>query len=258
MFRVIVATVFSISLFTISAFALDAAAFQGKGCMGECAGCHTLNKDEASKLLKTEKFKATITDIKGAPVKGIWEVEITRDGKAFKVYVDFGKKYLMQGLSFMPIEQIGERPPLKKVDLKDIPLEKAIVMGDPEAEKRIIVFDDPECSYCAKLHKEIKKILSERKDVVFYLKLFPLPSHPGAYGKSKAIVCARSVEMLDDAFAGKKLPEATCETDEVDNNLALGKKLGIHGTPAIIFPDGRLLPGYVPAEALLELLDKKE
>ncbi|MFQ5480204.1 MAG: DsbC family protein [Thermodesulfobacteriota bacterium] len=258
MFRVLISTVFLICLFSISAFAIDAGAFEGKGCMGDCAGCHTLDKAEASKLLKTEKFKARITDIKSAPVKGLWEVEITRDGKNFKVYVDFGKKYLMQGVSFLPIDKIGERPPLKKVNLKDIPLDEAVVMGDPKAKTKIIVFDDPECPYCAKLHKEIKKVLKDRKDIAFYIKLFPLPIHPDAYGVSKSIVCARSAAMLDDAFAGKKPAPATCETDEIDNNLKLGEKLGIHGTPGIIFPDGRLLPGYVPAEVLLEMIDKKQ
>jgi len=256
MLRLIFSIVLFLCFFSISAFAAPASAFQGEGCMGDCAGCHSLDKAEASKLLKTDKLQAKVTDIKSAPVKGLWEVEITRDGKLFTVYVDFGKKFLMQNVSFMPIKSIGKRPPLKKVSFADIPLEGAIVMGDPKAKHKIIVFDDPECPYCAKLHKEIKKIVSERKDVAFYIKLFPLAIHPDSYGKSKAIVCAKSVKLLDDAFAGKKLAEATCETDEIDNNIKLGQKLGIHGTPGIVFPDGRLLPGFVPSEVLLELLDK--
>ncbi len=255
MFRLALSTALFICLFSISAFAAPASAFQGKGCMGDCAACHSLDKAEANKILKTDKFNAKVTDIKSAPVKGLWEVEITKGGNTFNVYVDFGKKYLMQNVSFIPLEKIGKRPPLKKISLSDIPLDKAIVFGNPRAKNRIIVFDDPQCPYCAKLHKEIKKIIRERKDVAFYIKLFPLPSHPHSYGMSKAISCAGSTKMLDDAFAGKKLPEPSCETDEIDNNLKLGKKLGIHGTPGIIFPDGRLLPGYVPAEVLLDMLD---
>lgn len=255
MFRLIFSAVLFISILSISAFATDASAFQGKGCMGDCVGCHSLDKAEAAKILKTDKFGAKVTDIKSAPVKGLWEVEITRGGKTFDVYVDFGKKYLMQNVSFVSLDSIGKRPPLKKVSLKDIPLDNAIVVGNPKAKHKIIVFDDPDCPYCAKLHKEIKKIVSERSDVAFYIKLFPLPIHPDSYNKSKAIVCAHSAKMLEDAFAGKKLPEPTCETDEIDNNLLLGEKLGIHGTPGIIFPDGRLLPGFVPAEVLLELID---
>ncbi len=260
MSRIFISMVFFISFLSISVFSIDAGAFQGQGCAGECADCHTLDKAEASKLLKTKSFNAKITDIKSAPVKGLWQVEITRDGKHFKVYVDFAKKYLMQNVSFMSIDKIGKRPELKKVVFKDIPLDEAIVFGDPKAKIKVIVFDDPKCPYCAKLHKEIKKIIKERKDIAFYIKLFPLPIHPDAYGISKSIVCARSASMLDDAFAGKVPPPApaSCKTDEIDNNLKLGDKLGIHGTPGIIFPDGRLLPGYVPAKVLLEMIDKKQ
>ncbi len=88
--------------------------------------------------------------------------------------------------------------------------------------------------------------------------MFPLPMHKDAYEKSKAIACGKSLKLLDDAFAGKKLPKPDCDAKEVDNNLKLGAELGIKGTPAIIFPDGRLLPGYVDADALLGLLDKPE
>ncbi len=258
MFKLVFSTVVFICLLSISVLSSTATAFQGKGCMGDCKGCHTLTNAEASKLLKTKKFKARITDIKGAPVKGIWEVSIKKGGKNFTVYVDFGKKYLMQSVSFMPLDKIGKTPELKKVSLKDIPLEGAILIGDAKAKKKVIVFDDPECPYCKKLHKEIKKIVSKRRDIAFYIKLFPLPIHPDAYGQSKAIVCAKSAAMLDDAFAGKKLAPATCDTDEIDNNLELGKKLGINGTPAIIFPDGRLLPGFVTEDVLIELIDKAD
>ena len=31
-------------------------------------------------------------------------------------------------------------------------------------------------------------------------------------------------------------------------------QLGVQGTPAIVLPDGRLVPGYVPAERLAAML----
>ncbi len=234
-----------------------AEAFQGPGCAGTCADCHTLSKQDAGKLLKTDKFKAEIKDVRSGPIKGLWEVELTQGDKSFLVYIDFAKKHLVEG-KFTPLEEIGKSAELKKIDLKKIPLEGAVVMGNPKAEKKIIVFDDPDCPYCKKLHEEIRVILKKRKDVAFYIKMFPLPMHKDAYEKSKAIACGKSLKLLDDAFAGKKLPKPDCDAKEVDNNLKLGAELGIKGTPAIIFPDGRLLPGYVDADALLGLLDKPE
>jgi len=35
----------------------------------------------------------------------------------------------------------------------------------------------------------MKKVVSERKDIAFYIILYPLPMHKEAYGKSKAIIC---------------------------------------------------------------------
>lgn len=233
----------------------NAFAFQGQGCGQDCKSCHTLTKDEAKKLIKADKFNADVSDIKMSPVKGLWEVEVTKEGQKFNIYIDFAKKYLVEG-KFTPLEQVGKPPELKKVDLFKIPLTDAVIMGNPMAAKKIIVFDDPDCPYCKKLHEEIKKILETRKDIAFYIKLFPLDIHPEAYEKSKTIICnKKSAKLLDDAFAGKKLPKSICETKEVDETIKLGKSLGITGTPTIIFPDGRLLPGYMEGPALLKMLE---
>lgn len=254
--RLIVLTVL-FATYVLSTPPSAVSAFQGPGCMGSCTDCHSLNKEEAAKLLKTDKFKAVVKDIRMSPVKGLWEVEITQGDKTFIVYMDFAKKFLVEG-RFTAIEKLGESAPLKKVDLSKIPLDNAVVLGDRNAAKKVIVFDDPECPYCAKLHQEIKKILETRKDVAFYIKMYPLAIHPDAYEKSKAIVCSKSAKLLDDAFAGKKLPKADCETKELDNNIKLAAELEIRGTPALIFPDGRLFPGYAPAETLLGILDNPQ
>jgi len=238
--------------------AAPARAFEGPGCMGSCTDCHTLTTEEAGRLLKVERFKAEIKDIRISPVKGIWEVEVVQAGKSFPIYIDFAKQYLIEGVRFTALEQLGESAPLQKIDLGRIPLDKAVVMGNPKAAKKVIVFDDPDCPYCAKLHEEIKKIIKKRKDIAFYIKLYPLAMHPEAYEKSRAIVCAGTAKALEDAFAKKELPPANCETGEMDANIKLAEELGIKGTPGIILPDGRLVPGYLPEEALLGLIDNPQ
>ena len=248
-----------LAVVTLLLVAAPSYGFEGKsctsnqGCRGECTKCHSLTKDEASKLIKAEKFRAKVIAIKTAPVKGLWQIEVEREGRKFIVYVDFAKKYLVEG-RFTPLEDLG-KPVFKKVDIKDIPTEDAILLGSRKAKHKIIIFDDPDCPYCKKLHGELKKIVKRRKDVAFLIKMYPLPVHPEAYDKSLAIVCKKSLKLLDDAFAGKKLPKPDCKTDVVDNNIKLAKRLGITGTPAIILPDGRLIPGYVDADTLLEILD---
>jgi thiol:disulfide interchange protein DsbC len=103
----------------------------------------------------------------------------------------------------------------------------------------------------------MKKIVKERKDIVFYIKLYPLPMHKEAHAKAKAIVCEKSMSLLEDAFERKTLPAPKCETTVIDDNVKLAQKLGITGTPAIIMPDGRLIPGYLEADALIKQIENK-
>jgi len=100
----------------------------------------------------------------------------------------------------------------------------------------------------------MKKVIEERKDVAFYIKLFPLKIHPGAYEKSKAIVCENSLTLLEDAFDKKPLPAPKCETPVIDENMKLAEKLGISGAPVLILPDGKIIQGYRDAKVLISII----
>lgn len=235
-------------------------AFTGEGmvgCVGECTTCHNLSKDEAAKYLKTEQFNATITGIEMSPVKGLWQVNMTQNGKPVKVYIDFAKEFLIQA-NFAPLDSIGEPQKLKIIDTSKIPLDDAILIGNKNAKNKIIVFDDPDCPYCAKLHEEIKKIVKTRQDIAFYIKMFPLPSHKDAYRKSQAIVCGKSLDLLEKAFNKEKVPDPTCQTTVVDQTVALGATIGIGATPSIILPDGRLISGYVDGDVLINIMETEQ
>lgn len=101
----------------------------------------------------------------------------------------------------------------------------------------------------------MKKAVKEREDIAFYIKLFPVQGDPESFAKSEAIVCAGSLKLLEDAFDGKHIPEASCDTTAVEENIRLAGKLGITGTPTIVLPDGGLLPGYKDAETLVRYVE---
>jgi thiol:disulfide interchange protein DsbC len=119
----------------------------------------------------------------------------------------------------------------------------------------VIVFTDPECPFCKKLHAELKEVVGRRSDIAFLIKLYPLKMHPNAYGISKSIVCTGSMELLELSFAGKPVPPATCETSAVDRTLALAEELGIRSTPTLVLPDGLVMPGYKKADDIIKVLD---
>jgi len=103
----------------------------------------------------------------------------------------------------------------------------------------------------------MEKVIEKRRDIAFYIKLFPLSSHKDAYWKSKSIVCKMSLKLLEDCYAKKDIEKTDCDTKEVDETIKLAESLGITATPTIILPDGRLRTGAIPENDLINLIDGK-
>ena len=132
------------------------------------------------------------------------------------------------------------------MDVASIPVQDAIRMGSPSAKKTVIVLSDPTCRFCRMLHGEIKKAVAKDADVAFLVMPYPREkSDKATYRKCLAVVCSKSVKLLDDAYAGKELPEAVCKTAAVDETIRLAERLRIEGTPTMILPDGRMISGYM-------------
>jgi thiol:disulfide interchange protein DsbC len=223
-----------------------------------CADCHKLTVDEAQTLLKGLVEK--VLHVEPSPVPGLWVVDVERGNQKGPLYIDYSKKFLFSG-TLMNLETkqdfTKERyVELNRVDPSSIPLGDAVVVGDPAAAIKVIVFDDPECPYCKKLQPAMNEVVKERKDVAFFIKMLPLKIHPNAREKAKAIVCAKSLQLLEDSLAGKSIPAPSCETDQIEKNEALAAQLGVRSTPTLIFPDGRVIPGYKPADQILAELTR--
>jgi thiol:disulfide interchange protein DsbC len=252
LFTTMLATMFLLNLSSSApAFQKDAGAAKG------CSECHKLTKEEAGKLLG--KVVDNVVGIVPGPFPGIWEVDVSRDGKTYPIYLDYSLKYLFNGqlirLGNMA-NLTGERyADLNRVDVDSIPLKDAIRIGSSSARKKVIVLSDPTCPHCVKLHGEIRKAAAKDADVAFFVMPYPRNrGDKGTYAKCQTVVCSKSEKILDDAFAGKELPPAGCKTDAVDETMRLADRLKIQGTPTMILPDGRMIGGFMEAEALLALL----
>jgi len=219
------------------------------GCGGDCKDCHKLEKKDAEKILRKVLPAGNVLDVKLSPIGGLWQLDVEAGGKRGSLYLDFSQKHLING-QIIPLEAM-------KVNFSKVPLKDAIVMGPKTAKKKVVVFTDPDCPFCKKLHEEIKQVLAMRTDVAFYIMPFPLPMHKDAYKKVQAILCEKSLALLDDAFAGKTLTEPACPNELVEKNIALAKELGFSGTPMLVRDDGTVLSGYRPAEQLSEWINAK-
>lgn len=232
------------------------------GCAaGECRDCHSLERKEVAALLKIQE--KDIINLSLSEVPGLWEVEIAQKGQTFPLLIDFSKEFVVQGRAMRVAPPKDPKkaapPPPKVIDIKQIPLDDALLIGKPGATRKIIVFDDPECQFCSALQPEMQSVVKNNPDVAFLIKMFPLTKiHPNAYEKARAIVCAKSVSMLEDSLAGKPVPPPLCDTDQVKRNLELGRTLGINSTPTLIMPDGRVSPGSKTAGDIIRVLNNQE
>jgi thiol:disulfide interchange protein DsbC len=126
--------------------ASDSFGFSTKG--QDCSKCHTLKKDEATKLLKDFDQTIKIKTISVSAAKYLFEVSVESNGKKGVVYIDFPKKHLFTGSLYqingkrnLTQESLSE---INKVNVSQIPLGDAIVLGEKNAKYRVVVFDDPE------------------------------------------------------------------------------------------------------------------
>lgn len=199
------------------------------------------------------------TDIHPTPLPGLYEVSLG----SRVVYVSEDAKYLING-SIIEVatkrslteERQGE---LRAAMLRDISEDEMIVFSPARDVKHsITVFTDIDCTYCRRLHNEMNQ-LNDLGIEVRYM-FFPR-SGPDTVSWSKADAVWCSDDQLDAmtrAKAGKDVEAKDCGLTPVGDHFLLGRELGVSGTPAIIFEDGNMLPGYLPAPRLAAYLDGDE
>ena len=236
-------------------------AFTGEGCgSGVCTDCHSLTRDEAAGILGGNVDN--VLSVGTSPVGGLWEVAVEKAGQRWPLYIDFSKEYVIAGqiIQLKTKKNLtGDRMmSMNRIDVSQIPLAGAIVVGKKDAKRRIFVFDDPNCPHCSKLHETAKGIVAKNPDVAFFVRPFPRNGDQPTYETALSIVCAGTTQALEDAFAGKPLPKGECGSKAVDETIAAAKRFNIRSTPTMIFPDGRVVPGALEADAILSLLKEGE
>ena len=137
----------------------------------------------------------------------------------------------------------------------DLDTNDMIVFSPLEPPKaHITVFTDITCGFCRKLHLEMDDF-NRRGIEVRYL-AFPRGGMASQGAKQLATAwCARNREAtLTSLKSGVEMPLNDCEGNPVAEHYALGNRLGVRGTPAIVTSDGQMIPGYRSASDIASLL----
>lgn len=198
-----------------------------------------------------------ITQIGKTGMNGIMEVTLDGDQGPMVVYADEKGQYILVGDLLdvknkrnLTRERMGK---LTAVKWSSLPLQDSIRLVRGNGQRKLAVFSDPDCPYCKKAEVEFAKL----NNVTVHVFLYPLPTHPDAERKAKLVWCSKDRgQAWLDLMLKNQVPagKADCDTP-VERNLALGTRLRIEGTPAMILANGQRVPGYVPAERLEAMLN---
>jgi thiol:disulfide interchange protein DsbC len=207
---------------------------------------------EAAALKKTleQKFPgARISAITRSPYFGLFEIQFDDQ----LIYTDAKAKYVLLGSVFDTETRANlteaRLRKLNRVDIANLPLDLAFKRVKGNGQRKLIVFSDADCPYCARLEQELKGI----DNVTIYTFLYPIDSlHPDSARKSRMIWCAPDRQKAwDEFFASGALPNnnGDCDTP-VEKTHALGEKLRVSATPTLVFADGSIVPGALPVQQL--------
>ncbi len=192
---------------------------------------------------------SAIGNISKTPYFGLYEVQFDEQ----IVYTDAKVTYVLVGSIYdaatkKNLTEAKQRE-YSRVAFDGLPLELAFKRVKGNGQRKIAIFSDPDCPFCARLEKELKGI----DNVTIYTFLYPIDQlHPDAARKSKMIWCAPDqVKAWDAFFESGALPK---NNGDCDNPVAatgtLGQKLRVTATPTLVFADGSVIPGALPAQRL--------
>ena len=195
--------------------------------------------------------------IRPTPLDGLYEV--VYGGQIY--YVTGAGHYLIQGdlLDLRAMTNLTERTRKQQRAKVLAGLdEKDMIVFEPEGPVKhvVTVFTDVDCGYCRKLHREIQTYL-DRGIQIRYLSFPRTGKFTESYYKAVSVWCAKDRKTaLTRAKNGEKLPRAQCD-NPVDEHMAAARAVGVTGTPTLLLEDGEMITGYVPADQLARLLDRR-
>lgn len=208
------------------------------------------------------KVKATLSriipdkepdNIEAAVISGMYEISYGTD----IFYLTEDGKHLIQGDIYDLESQSNltesKRSSGRNAIINAIDPATMIIFKPAKTDHIVTVFTDIDCGYCRKLHSEMDSYLGKNIEIR-YMAYPRSGTNTRSYFKAIHAWCADDrKQALTQSKAGTTIEEKTC-AHPIDQHMAAAKQLGITGTPALVFSDGTLLPGYLPAARLEQYL----
>ncbi|WP_019627193.1 DsbC family protein [Thioalkalivibrio sp. ALJT] len=195
---------------------------------------------------------AEIDSIQSTPVDGIYAVRYGTD----IFYVSADGRYLMQG-TLMDLETrenlTQEALSGVRADMFAAIEDRELVTYSPDGDTRGVlnIFTDPNCPFCRDIHQDLPEYLAAGIQVRYLM--FPVLGRDSPQIMNRIWCADDREEAMDRAKEGDKLNDidGSCATPQ-DEHMALGQRLGLRGTPALISDTGQQMSGYQEPQAVIE------
>ena len=208
-------------------------------------------------LLPELRSGLEIERIKETPVPGLYEVllngnrtlYISADGNYFLV----GDMYEVSSEGIVNLPELARQKKRKELMAKVDATSMISFKPASGLLATVSVFTDVDCTYCRKLHREMREY--HKKGIeVRYLAYPRAGIGSESYKKTVSAWCSSDPQRaITTLKRGDNIPSRTCP-NPVAAQYELGDRVGVTGTPSIVLSDGRMLPGYLSAEKLAEEL----
>ena len=196
-----------------------------------------------------------IVSISKTPINGLYEV-LLEDNEIY--YADASGNYLVQGslIDTRTKRNLTEErsETLNAIAFNTLPIKDAITIVRGNGQRKLAVFEDPNCGYCKRFERDLLKV----DNITVYLFLYPILG-ADSLDKSRNIWCAKdpAKTWLDHMTRDTALPVATCDSSALARNMEFGRKHKITGTPTLLAQDGKRVPGAIPVAQIEQMIAGK-
>jgi len=223
-----------------------------------CASCFAQEALIRKNIAQRFPELKAIDEVSKAALPGLYEIRIN---ETEIYYTDAQGDYLVVGNVYdtkqhrnLTEERVDK---LTAVKFDSLPFKDAFTIVRGNGERKLAVFEDPNCGYCKRFERDLQTI----NNVTVYMFLYPILG-PDSVEKSKSIWCAkdRGQTWQDWMVREQAIPASVqmCDTNAIKRNVELGRVHKLNGTPTLIFVDGTRVPGAIDAKQIEKrLLDAK-
>lgn len=230
-------------------------------CVSSAAPLSEADKEAISAAFTTNFPQINVMSVSDTVFDGVFELLLDNSES---VYVNRAADHMLVGAKHLEIKGPGQvvdvteqrKSVSRKSAIAHLDVKEAVVFeGEGEKTTPIYVFTDVDCGYCRKLHEEVPELQKAGIEVQYYA--WPRAGVKSSAGtKMHNVWCAEDQQVaMTVVKSGGSIPAAKegCKSPLAEQ-LKLGVKLGVAGTPAIFTESGRQIGGYAKAQDLIKLI----